>query len=300
MVERIGVDLDGLLGSWELSLKADRKSPATIDGYLRGVRLFLRWCADHDQPPVLDRPTVRAWIAQLMDNGAEANTARTRQMALKRYSAWLTEEEELDRDELLSLRPPKLDVKVVERLTEEQCAALIKSCAGKTFLDRRDEALLRLLLETGVRAGEALALHLDDLDLHAGLVRVRRGKGGKGRQVPIGPQTCRALDRYLRARAGHRLKDTPALWLGGGGQSFAYNAADKALKARARAAGVDNFHIHLTRHTAASRWLSAGGSEGGLMAVAGWSSREMLDRYTRATAADRAAAESRNLNLGDW
>ena len=35
------------------------------------------------------------------------------------------------------------------------------------------------------------------------------------------------------------------------------------------------------------------------MAVAGWSSREMLDRYTRASASDRAAAEARSLNLGD-
>ena len=55
----------------------------------------------------------------------------------------------------------------------------------------------------------------------------------------------------------------------------------------------------MLRHTAAHRWLAAGGTEGGLMAVAGWSSREMLDRYARATAAERAAAEARNLNLGD-
>ncbi|MBU3751814.1 MAG: integrase, partial [Mycobacterium sp.] len=239
-------DLESLLDSWALALRADRRSPSTIDSYLRGVRALLRWCAAEGRPAVLDRPTVRAWVAGLLDGGAEPNTARSRQMAVKRFSAWLAEEDEIDRDELLGLKPPKLDVKVVDRLTEDQCAALVKACAGKSFLDRRDEALLRVLLETGLRAGEALALHLDDLNLPAGLLRVRRGKGGKGRQVPIGPQTCRALDRYLRARNSHRLKDTPALWLGGGGQSFGYNAADKALKARARTAGIDNFHIHLT------------------------------------------------------
>ena len=64
-------------------------------------------------------------------------------------------------------------------------------------------------------------------------------------------------------------------------------------------AGLNGFHPHLLRHTAASRWLAAGGSEGGLMAVAGWSTRDMIDRYTRATAAERAAAEARGLNLGD-
>ena len=64
-------------------------------------------------------------------------------------------------------------------------------------------------------------------------------------------------------------------------------------------AGLKGFHPHVLRHTAASRWLSAGGTEGGLMAIAGWSSRDMLDRYARATASERAAAEARTLGLGE-
>jgi site-specific recombinase XerD len=283
-----------------VSLKADRKSAQTIDSYKRGVRLFIEWCQANDLTPALDRPTVRAWVAHLLAQGAEPNTARSRQMALKRYSAWLEEEEEIDRDDLAALKPPKLDVKVVDRLTDEQCGALVKACAGKEFIDRRDEAVLRLMLESGLRAGEAVALEVADVDPTAGLAIVRRGTGGKGRPIPFGPQTARAIDRYLRMRKTHRLADTPALWLGGNGQGFAYNALDKTMKARARKVGINGFHLHLLRHTAAQRWLAKGGSEGGLMAVAGWSSREMLDRYTKATAAERAAAESRNLGLGDW
>ena len=72
-----------------------------------------------------------------------------------------------------------------------------------------------------------------------------------------------------------------------------------ALKRRAQAAGIPGFHLHLMRHTAATRWLRAGGSEGGLMAVAGWSTRGMVDRYTGASASERAAAEAHGLNLGD-
>lgn len=294
------VDLAGLLPSWELALKADRKSAQTIDSYTRGVRLFLRWCAAEDQTPVLNRPTVRAWIAHLLDGGAEPSTARARLMALKRYSAWLSDEDELDRDELLGLNPPKMDTKVVVPLTDQQCLDIIQACSGKAFIDRRDEAVLRLMMETGVRAGEALGMTTDDLNLAAGVATVRRGKGGKARIVPFGPQTARAIDRYLRIRATHPRSDLPQLWLGGGGQTFAYNGLDKALKARAAAAGIERFHLHKLRNTAACRWLAAGGSENGLMAVAGWSSRQMLDRYTRTTAADRAAAEARTLNLGDW
>jgi integrase len=159
--------------------------------------------------------------------------------------------------------------------------------------------MLRLMLETGARAGEVVALQVADLDLPAGTAVIRRGKGGKGRMVPFGPFTAQALDRYLRLRAHHRLADTPALWVGDRGKGFTYDALHKALRARADAAGIAGFHPHKMRHTAAHRWLAAGGSEGGLMAVAGWTRPDMLLRYTKAQAASRAAAEARSLNLGE-
>ena len=136
-----------------------------------------------------------------------------------------------------------------------------------------------------------IGLGTDDVDLARGLAVVRRGKGGKGRIVPFGPQVARSIDRYLRMRRGHRLAHTRALWLGGEGQTFGYHGLNVTMRRRAELAGIKGFHLHLLRHTAASRWLAAGGSENGLMAVAGWSSRAMLDRYTRATASDRAAAD---------
>jgi len=68
---------------------------------------------------------------------------------------------------------------------------------------------------------------------------------------------------------------------------------------RAARAGIDGFHPHRMRHTAAHRWLAAGGSEGGLMAVAGWTRPDMLMRYTQAQAASRAAEEARRLGLGE-
>jgi site-specific recombinase XerD len=292
-------DLASLLTSWKLALRADGKSPQTIDAYTTGVRLFLRWCDDNGHTGALDRTLVRAFIADLLAGGAQPATARSRQMALKRFSAFLADEGETGADALAGMAPPKLTTKIVDRLSDEQCAALVKACGGKLFIDRRDEAIVRLMLETGARAGEILGLRLEDIDLAAGVARITRGKGGKGRTVPFGPHTARALDRYLRARRPHRLADTPALWLGDNGQSLGYHGLRVTLNRRAELAGIKGFHPHLTRHTAASRWLAAGGSEGGLMAVAGWSSRDMIDRYTAATAAERAAQEARGLNLGD-
>jgi integrase len=145
-----------------------------------------------------------------------------------------------------------------------------------------------------------VALGVADVDLTAGTATVRRGKGGRGRVVPFGPRTAQALDRYLRLRRSHRLAGTSALWLGDRGKEFHYDGLHKALGERARAAGIEGFRPHRLRHTAAHRWLAAGGSEGGLMAVAGWTRPDMLLRYTRAQALARAATEAQALNLGDF
>ena len=228
---------------------------------------------------MLHRAVVAGFIADLLDQGAEPATARARQLALRRFSAWLLEEGEQSTDPLLGAKPPKLDQKVVEPLDEVQLKALLAACSGlDQFRDRRDEAIIRIMLETGLRAGEVIGMTLPDTDLPNGSAIVRRGKGGKGRTVPFGPQTVRAIDRYIRVRRSHRLASTGALWLGDRGKEFSYDALHKTLAMRAAKAGISGFHPHRLRHTAANRWLAAGGSEGGLMAVAGWTRPDMLQR----------------------
>ncbi|MCL3818544.1 tyrosine-type recombinase/integrase [Aeromicrobium wangtongii] len=292
-------DLSLLLGSWELSLRAERKSPQTLKSYGDGVRAYLKWAAAQDLDANLSRPQVRSFVDTMLTGGAAPATARSRQLAVRRFSAWLAEEGEISIDPLVGMKPPKIDQPVVEPLTTIELKALIKACAGPDMRDKRDEAIIRLMLETGARAGETAAIAIGDVDLTNGVVIIRKGKGGKGRSVPIGPEIAKAIDRYIRARRTHRLADSPDLWLGDRGKSFGYDALHKTLTMRAVKAGVVGFHPHKLRHTAAHRWLEAGGSEGGLMAMAGWTRPDMLMRYTKAQASNRAAAESKRLNLGE-
>ncbi|KAA8946754.1 tyrosine-type recombinase/integrase, partial [Mycobacterium sp.] len=165
-------DLHTLLDSWEISLRAERKSDQTVKSYGDGVRRYLTWCHTSGHPAALDRRQLTAWIADLLDAGAQPATAAARQLAVRRFSAWLTDEGEQDTDPLLGVKAPKLDTKVVEPLTDEQITALIRACRGKEFRDIRDEAIVRLMVETGVRAGELCALAVADINLHDGLAVV--------------------------------------------------------------------------------------------------------------------------------
>jgi site-specific recombinase XerD len=292
-------DLTALFDSWLLHLRAERKSTQTIKSYGDGVRLWLAWCERTGHSPTLDRRTVNAFVAELLESGLEPATARARQLSLRRFSAWLAEEGEIDRDELLGLKPPKLDDKVIDSLTVEQVTALIAACSGKEFRDRRDEAIVRLMVNCGVRSDELLSMTVPEVDLTDCMVVVRRGKGGKGRRVSFDPKTGRSIDRYLRLRRTHRLADTPTLWLGDRGKNLGYYGLRDTLQGRAGLAGIEGFTNHQLRHTFAAMWLDKGGSEGGLMASAGWTRRDMIDRYTKSTSERRAADESRRLAIGD-
>ncbi len=158
-------DLAALLDSWQLCLRAERKSPQTIKSYSTGVSQYLAWCAENDCQAVLDRRQLARFVDHLFNQGAQPATARVRQLGVRRFSAWLTEEGEIDTDPLLGVKAPALDTKVVEPLTDTQITAMLKACAGRDLRERRDEAIIRFMFETGARAGEVAVIGLADIDL---------------------------------------------------------------------------------------------------------------------------------------
>lgn len=145
-------NLSSLLPSWELALRHERKSTETRRSYTTGVYQFLDWCEANGHTPTR---STRIWSARSSPTSwpmASARRRRARQLGVRRFAAWCEEEGEIDSDPLLGLRAPQLDRKVVKSLTDDELARLIKSCAGKDLLDRRDEAIVRLMAETGIRA----------------------------------------------------------------------------------------------------------------------------------------------------
>jgi site-specific recombinase XerD len=293
-----------LFPEWQLALRAENKAPGTIAVYTDGAQRYLAWCQRTQFAPMI-RTTLQTWMAHLLDAGSAPGTVRTRHQAVRRFTVWVIATGTMQADPFWGIKGPVLRQKMITPLSDAELRALIGTCTSPTFRvdepfhHRRDKAIIRLMMETGIRAGETIALQVGDVDLDAGRVTIRRGKGGRGRVVPVGATTSAVLRAYLNLRARHRCADSLELWLGERGTRFGYDGLSRALRRRAARAGIAGFHPHKLRHTAAHRWLAAGGSESGLMAIAGWTRTDMLVRYTRAHASGRATYEAARLNLGE-
>jgi site-specific recombinase XerD len=103
--------------------------------------------------------------------------------------------------------------KLVPVFTGDELSRLERACAGRSFTQRRDTAVIAVLTATCIRLSELAGLRCTDIDLWQRELTVR-GKGGKDRIVKIGHQGARSLDRYLRARSRHAHAWRPQLWLG--------------------------------------------------------------------------------------
>lgn len=294
-------DLQDLLSFWQTHLRNAGLSPQTLRTYTAGVQQFAAWSGDD---VTLTRRRAEAFCASILDGGAASGTAYVRLAALRRFSAWLAEEGEIEVDELATLRSPKVDQKVVDHLTPEEVRALLGACEGKSFAALRDTAIVHFMRATGARSEEVIGMQMIDMQIGAKSCVITRGKGGRGRRSGFGDKPAEAIGRYLRARRRHPSADRPELWLAGPnghqagpGGGLTYGGLKSSMERRARAAGVEGFHLHRLRHTAAVDWLRAGGSVPGLMSQCGWISVDMVNRYIEAASSELAVAEAHRLDL---
>ncbi len=288
--------ISDLLDSFELHLRARNRSPKTIHSYRLAVDQLIEFTGPR-APEEITKSDIEGFIAHFLNTRASA-TARQRFASLQQFFRWATEEGEITENPMATIKPPHVDEQPVPVLTVDQLRALIAACKGKTFEGVRDEAIIRLFADTGIRLGEMAGLETGSVDLSLG-VAVVLGKGKKFRTVPYGNKTAAALDRYRRQRIRHPNSDSPAWWLGTKG-ALGESGIGQMLKRRAADAGLPSIHPHMFRHSFAHQWLSAGGNEGDLQRIAGWASPQMLQRYGRSAADQRAReAYKRNPLWGD-
>lgn len=237
-------DAQALLDGFTLSLRAENKSPRTIENYSECVTQFSDWLEQSagGSPVDAGRAEIRGFLDHVLATRKDT-TARNRYSGLRQFYRWLVEEDEIERSPMADMRPPTTTDKPIRVLTPAEMQRLLDTCSGKDFVSRRD-AMIRLFYDTGMRRGEMAGLTVEDIDVREQLARVL-GKGRRHRACPFGARTGQALARYLRERARHPLASLPNLWLGEKGRR---SLTDDGIKQDAGAARPADRRTHPRAH----------------------------------------------------
>jgi len=298
------MDWDAAIAAFAQYLAIERNySPRTVEVYTRDVaalREHLRAKRDRDAPLArLSAIEVRSQLAALFGRNGAATIGR-KLSSVRAFCRFLVKRGVLAGNPAAAIRGPKkpkglpraLDVDDAFRLVEAptstgRTAHRTLSAEEQARHDRlrlRDQALLELIYSTGLRVSEACSLDTTDIDRDrygVPIVLVRRGKGGKSREVPLGGAADRALAAYLPAR---RELDAAggALFVNASGERLTARSVQRLVKRWTIAGGVHaDATPHALRHSFATHLLDEGVDLRSIQELLGHASLSSTQIYTK-------------------
>jgi integrase/recombinase XerC len=271
-------------------------SPRTVAAYGRDLEEFRAAFARHGggdpDPASVSVADVRAFVAGLYKRNDAASIAR-KLSALRSFYRFLTARGVTDANPARQVASPKKKKALPRALDVDAAAAVVEApTAGEVDTPGalRDRAMFEVMYGAGLRVSECCALDRDDVDRerygHGCLVRVRRGKGGKDRLVPLGRTALEALDRYLadgRPRLAHPTsgaQDPAALFLNRHGGRLTARSVQRHIARAALTAGTEATP-HALRHSFATHLLDGGADLRSIQELLGHASLSSTQVYTR-------------------
>jgi integrase/recombinase XerC len=238
-----------------------RVSPHTLDAYNRDLRRLCDYCeqAKLDAWEDVRERHVRAHIATRHRADMGSRSLQRELSAIRGFFAFLVGERQLNLNPARGVRAPKVPRTLPKPLDVDRMAAMLDAQPGDTQ-EVRDLAMWELFYSSGLRLSELTGLDCKDIDLKAGSVFVRSGKGNRSRYVPVGSKACLALTLWLQIREAHAQGTEPALFVSSRGSRIAPRSVQQRLERWRVKLGLDaHVHPHMLRHSFASHMLEGSG-----------------------------------------
>ena len=284
---------------------ASGKSDATVRNHRAALRKFGDWLSATDGRAVQDlSPQDLAAFVNDQRKQRAPDQVNLCVCALRVSFRWLLEEELREDGQNPARRLKFLPVppRPVDSLSKEQCQKLVRwasKARKQRFGVHRTAVLAVLLLDTGMRLGEALRLSVSDLTLSECKCIVRQSKTRTFRVVPFSVTARRHLQHYL-VRRSRRLNgdgDSGHIFLSENGGPCSVGTAEKSFRSLGRTVGIPKLHPHLLRHTFATQSLLNGAPLPAVMRLGGWRKLTTVQRYTYMNDAVAAEVHSRTSPL---
>lgn len=276
-----------LLPAWTRHLQAEQRAENSIRSYVQAVRFFDRYTglqAIRDA----SRHTVEGWMTE-RGKTVTGTTLNCEFRAIRLFYRWAVREEEADSNPFLMCRLPKPTTILPDVYTDEDFTRLMKACEQPNkFLYRRDQAMVALLWETGLRRSEIVTLQLHDIDQDTGTIKLISAKNRLRRKVAYSKKTAVLIDRYLRQRKDQRYSYLPYLFIGVRGQLGGHGLYRVMRRLEKRAGFTKTIRPHIFRHSWTNNMLRSGMQPLDVAALAGWKNPAMLQVYGASQLNDRA------------
>jgi integrase/recombinase XerC len=236
-----------------------RASRHTITNYRRDVGHLSRYCRDKTISCWRDlkQSDVRSHIAGRHRQGIGGKSLQRELSAIRSFYNFLLKNGFVDTNPAQHVRAPKQPRKLPKTLDVDQITGLLEA-GTSSVLEIRDLAMFELFYSSGLRLSELKALNLSDIDLSDQSLRVRSGKGGKSRLLPIGSKAVCAINKWLAQRPNLAAANETALFISSRGTPLGQRSIELRLELWCKKKGIaEHIHPHMLRHSFASHLLES-------------------------------------------
>lgn len=251
------------------ALEVRQVSKMSLHARKSNLAHFNAWCVEHGlaQPQEVTHTHVEAFQRHMFRyrrrDGQPLSASGQVQIlgAVNTFFSWMVKHRHLPSNPAADVELPRVPKGLRDPMTASEVEAVLALPDLTYAQGLRDRAMLELLYGTGIRRMELAALNTNDIERERGTLHVRRGKGGKGRFVPIGERALAWITKYETEARPMLERDPhePALFLNIDGKRLSMNAMSWRVRQYLDKAGVNKAGAcHLFRHTMATAMLDNG------------------------------------------